>query len=414
MTSPFTWHLLAGDAATGPRAGRLVTPHGTVETPAFIPVGTRATVRGVLPETLETVGAQIVLANTYHLMLRPGEGVVRDLGGLHAVMGWDRPILTDSGGYQVFSLADRREVTDDGLTFRSHIDGAEVRLTPESAVAAQNALGADVIMALDICPPYPCPRTEVEEAVRRTLAWAPRCLAAHARDDQALWAIVQGGVEEDLRRRCAEALVAMDFPGYAVGGVSVGEGHENLCRVLDWTAPLLPADKPRYLMGVGEPRDVIAAVERGVDLFDCVLPTRNGRNASAYTDEGMIRLRNEQFKRDTRPIEPGCDCPACRGCFDTLSPGGRGQGEGGPVGGSRHSPSPHPSRIEGEGEMKPPFSRGAIRHFFQAGEMLGPILVSIHNLRFFTRLFGRLRRAVRAGRFRTEAQAILDRYAGTD
>ena len=237
----------------------------------------------------------------------------------------------------------------------------------------QNALGADVIMALDICPPYPCPREEVAEAVRRTLAWADRCRTVHERDDQVLWAIVQGGIEEDLRRRCAEELVAMDFPGYAVGGVSVGEGHENLCRVLDWTASLLPADKPRYLMGVGEPRDVIAAIERGVDLFDCVLPTRNGRNASAYTDQGMIRLRNEQFKSDARPIEPGCDCPTCVR-----------------------------------------FGRGTIRHFFQVGEMLGPILVSIHNLRFFTRLFGRLREAVRAGRFRSEAQAILDRYAGTD
>jgi len=370
---PFNWQPLAGDAAAGPRAGRLTTPHGPVETPAFIPVGTRATVRGVLPGALRAVGVQIVLANTYHLMLRPGADVVRDLGGLHAVMAWEGPILTDSGGYQVFSLSERRQVTDEGLTFRSHIDGEEVVLTPESAVAAQNALGADVIMALDICPPYPCPREAVGEAVRRTLAWAQRCLSAHARDDQALWAIVQGGVEPDLRRRCAEELVAMDFPGYAVGGVSVGEGHENLRRVLDWTVPLLPAARPRYLMGVGEPRDVVAAIERGVDLFDCVLPTRNGRNASAYTAGGMIRLRNERFKADARPIEPECDCPACRR-----------------------------------------FSRGAIRHFFQAGEMLGPILVSIHNLRFFTRVFGRLREAIRAGRFRAEAQAVLDRYAGSD
>jgi len=373
MAHTFTWQPLAGDVATGPRAGRLATPHGPVETPAFIPVGTRATVRGVLPGALRAVGVQMVLANTYHLMLRPGADVVRDLGGLHAVMAWNGPILTDSGGYQVFSLADRRQVTDEGLTFRSHIDGEEVVLTPESAVAAQNALGADVIMALDICPPYPCPREAVAEAVRRTLAWAPRCLAAHERHDQALWAIVQGGVEPDLRRRCAEELVAMDFPGYAVGGVSVGEGHENLRRVLDWTVPLLPAARPRYLMGVGEPRDVVAAIERGVDLFDCVLPTRNGRNASAYTAGGMIRLRNERFKADARPIEPECDCPACRR-----------------------------------------FSRGAIRHFFQVGEMLGPILTSIHNLRFFTRLFGRLREAIRAGRFRAETQAILDRYAGTD
>jgi len=373
MPPAFTWQTLAGEAAGGPRAGRLTTPHGPVETPAFIPVGTRAAVKGVLPEALRTVRVQMVLANTYHLMLRPGRQVVRDLGGLHAVMAWDGPILTDSGGYQVFSLAERRRVTDDGVTFRSHIDGQEVVLTPESATAVQNDLGADVIMALDICPPYPCPREEVREAVRRTLAWASRCLAAHARDDQALWAIVQGGVEEDLRRRCAEELVAMDFPGYAIGGVSVGEGHEHLCRVLDWTAPLLPADKPRYLMGVGEPRDVVAAVARGMDLFDCVLPTRNGRSASAYTSDGMIRLRNERFKTDDGPIEPGCDCPACRA-----------------------------------------FSRGAIRHFFLAGEMLGPILTSLHNLRFFTRLFGRLREAVRAGRFADDAQALLDRYDRTD
>ncbi len=372
-STPFNWQTLAGEASGGPRAGRLTTPHGAVETPAFIPVGTRATVKGVLPEPLRTIGVQIVLANTYHLMLRPGTDVVRDLGGLHAVMAWDGPILTDSGGYQVFSLSERRQVTDDGVTFRSHIDGQRVDLTPESAVAAQNALGADIIMALDICPPYPCPRGEVEEAVRRTLAWAGRCRAAHARADQALWAIVQGGVHEDCRRRCAEELVAMDFPGYAVGGVSVGEGHDPLCRVLDWTAPRLPADKPRYLMGVGEPRDVVAAVARGIDLFDCVLPTRNGRSASAYTTGGMIRLRNERFKADAGPIEAGCDCPACRG-----------------------------------------FSRGAIRHFFQAGEMLGPILTSLHNLRFFTRLFGRLREAVRAGRFAADAQAMLDRYDRTD
>jgi len=369
----FTWQTLAGDADRGPRCGRLTTPHGAVETPAFIPVGTRATVKGVLPETLRAVGAQMVLVNTYHLMLRPGEQVVRDLGGLHAVMAWDGPILTDSGGYQVFSLADRRRVTDDGVTFRSHIDGAELSLTPETAVAAQNALGADIIMVLDVCPPYPCPRPEVEEAVRLTLAWARRCQSAQGRRDQALWGIVQGGVEMDLRERCARDLVAMDFPGYAVGGVSVGEGHAHLCRVLDVTAPLLPAAKPRYLMGVGEPRDVVAAVARGIDLFDCVLPTRNGRNASAFTFEGPIRLRNERFRTDAGPIETGCDCPACRA-----------------------------------------FSRGAIRHFFQAGEMMGPILVSIHNLRFFTRLFGRLREAIQAGQFHEHAQALLDRYAQTD
>jgi queuine tRNA-ribosyltransferase len=366
------WQQVGGTAA-GARSGVLSTPHGPVLTPAFIPVGTKATVKGVLPETLRQIGAQIVLANTYHLALRPGADVVRQLGGLHAMMGWDGPILTDSGGFQVFSLAGLRKLTDDGITFRSHIDGAEMALTPESAVAVQNDLGADIIMALDICPPYPCPRREVEEAVRLTLAWAARCRAAHTRDGQSLWAIVQGGVERDLRVACAEQLVAMDFPGYAIGGVSVGEGHQCLRDVLGWTAPLLPADRPRYLMGVGEVRDVIFAVGAGVDLFDCVLPTRNGRNSCAYTADGMIRLKNESFKTDTRPIEEDCDCPACRR-----------------------------------------FSRGTLRHLCMADEMLAPILLSIHNLRFYTRLFERLRRAIEEGRFASVAEGLLDRFYRND
>jgi len=363
------WEVLSNDAAGGARLGRLSTPHGRVETPAFIPVGTKATVKGVLPATLREVGVQMVLANTYHLALRPGAEVVRDLGGLHAMMAWDGPILTDSGGFQVFSLAALRKVTDSGVTFRNHIDGAEMMLSPESAVAAQNDLGADILMALDICPPYPCPREEVAEAVRLTLAWAERCRAAHERRDQALWAIVQGGVERDLRGECAERLVAMGFSGYAIGGVSVGEGHEHLREVVGWTAPLLPADRPRYLMGVGELRDVVAAVGMGIDLFDCVLPTRNGRNASAYTADGLIRLRNERFRTDSRPIEADCDCPACRS-----------------------------------------WSRGTLRHLFGVGEMLGPILVSIHNLRFYARLFSRLRAWIEGGRFEAETQALLDRY----
>jgi len=369
MHNTLTWQRLGGAAAHGPRVGLLTTPHGTVETPAFIPVGTKATVKGVRPETLRQVGVQIVLANTYHLALRPGANVVRDLGGLHAMMGWDGPILTDSGGFQVFSLATLRRLGDEGVRFRSHIDGAEITLTPESAVAIQNDLGADIIMVLDVCPPYPCPREEAEEAVRLTLAWAERCRAAHRRADQSLWPIVQGGVERDLRERCAERLVAMDWPAYAIGGVSVGEGHDRLREVLGWTVPLLPLDRPRYLMGVGEPRDVVAAVSAGVDLFDCVLPTRNGRNACAFTADGMIRLRNEAHKTDRRPIEEDCDCPACRR-----------------------------------------FSRGMLRHLFASDEMLGPILLSIHNLRFFTRLFGRLRLAVAEGRFDAEAQGLLDRY----
>lgn len=368
----FAWDVLRAPAgAAGPRIGRLTTPHGAVETPAFIPVGTKATVKGVGPETLRDLGVQMVLANTYHLALRPGADVVRALGGLHAIMGWNGPILTDSGGFQVFSLADLRGLTDEGVTFRSHIDGAQMTLTPESAVAIQNQLGADVIMALDICPPYPCPRAEVAEAVRRTLDWAERCRRAHQDPRQALWAIVQGGVEKDLRLACADRLVAMDFSGYAIGGVSVGEGYDHLVEVVEWTAPRLPPDKPRYLMGVGEVRDVVAAVARGVDFFDCVLPTRNGRNASAFTFDGPVRVRNEQFRTDKRPVETDCDCPACRR-----------------------------------------FSRGALRHLFLAGEMLGPILLSAHNLRFYTRLFEHLRAGIREGRLEAVGQALLDRYGG--
>ena len=367
------YEVVFGTDERGPRVGRLATPHGAVETPAFIPVGTKATVKGVQPETLRQIGVQMVLANTYHLVLRPGSDVVRDLGGLHAMMGWDGPILTDSGGFQVFSLSRLRRLTDEGVTFRNHIDGAQMRLTPESAVAAQNALGADVIMALDVCPPYPCPREEVEEAVRLTLEWAERSRAAHRNGAQALWGIVQGGVERDLRERCAARLVEMEFPGYAIGGVSVGEGHERLREVLEWTVRLLPRDRPRYAMGVEEVRDLVAAIGLGVDLFDCVLPTRNGRNACAFTADGMIRLRNESFRTDRRPIEEGCDCPTCRR-----------------------------------------FSRGTLRHLFASDEMLGPILLSIHNLRFYARLFERFRRAIREGRFETEGRGVLDRYYRND
>jgi queuine tRNA-ribosyltransferase len=369
----FGWQQIGESAPGGARVGVLTTPHGPLETPAFIPVGTKATVKGVRPETLRDLGVQIVLANTYHLALRPGAEVVRELGGLHAMMGWDGPILTDSGGFQVFSLSGLRKVTDDGVRFRNHIDGGEMTLTPESAMAAQNALGADIIMALDVCPPYPAPRQDVAEAVRLSLAWAARCRAAHQRTDQALWPIVQGGVEKDLRRECAERLVAMDFPAYAIGGVSVGEGHDHLRSVLEWTAPLLPADRPRYLMGVGELRDILFCIGVGVDLFDCVLPTRNGRNSCAYTADGMIRLRNEVYKTDRRPIEEDCDCPTCRR-----------------------------------------FSRGTLRHLAMADEMLGPILLSIHNLRFYTRLFERLRGAIREGRFAALAQGLLDRYYQND
>ncbi len=322
-------------------------------------VGTQGTVKGVLPDHIERTGAQIILANTYHLMLRPGSKTVADLGGLHRFMGWDRPILTDSGGFQVFSLADINRVADDGVTFRSHIDGAIVHLTPERSIEVQNDLGADIIMAFDECPDPNREPAYQRLAMERTLRWMKQCIAAHRRvDEQALFAIVQGGTDLGLRSDCARALVDMDLSGYAIGGLAVGEGFETMLRVLEHTTPLLPQDKPRYLMGVGFPRDIIEAVARGVDMFDCVIPTRHGRNAYAFTASGPLRLRNSQYQSDGSPLEAGCDCYACG----------------------------H-------------FTRGAIRHYFSAGEMLGPILVSVHNMRFYQRLMSDVRRSIDAGRF---------------
>jgi queuine tRNA-ribosyltransferase len=341
------------------RLARVNTPHGSFDTPAFMPVGTQGTIKGVLPDHVKAAGAQIILANTYHLMLRPGEKVVAELGGLHKFMGWARPILTDSGGFQVFSLADISTINDDGVTFRSHIDGAIVNLTAARSIQVQNDLGADIIMAFDECADPTKPREYQQLAVERTLRWAGQCQQAHARPgDQSLFGIVQGGTDEHLRAYCTQKLVAMDFPGYAIGGLAVGEGFEATLAVLRWVAPNLPPDKPRYLMGVGYPRDIIAAVSVGVDMFDCVLPTRNGRNASAFTSTGSIRLRNSRFTRDPEPIEAGCDCYACRN-----------------------------------------FSRGAIRHYFFAAEMLGPVLVSVHNIRFYQRLLADIRQAIGDGRF---------------
>jgi queuine tRNA-ribosyltransferase len=366
--APFDFSILSRDSATAARAGTFSTPHGPFRTPAFMPVGTRATVKGLLPRDLREAGTEVLLANTYHLALRPGAEVVRDLGGLHAVMAWDGPILTDSGGFQVFSLATLCRISDDGVEFRSHVDGSPLVMTPESCMEIQANLGADIIMALDQCPPYPAARPQVAEATERTLRWAARCAQAQKNPDrQALFPIVQGGEFDDLRDECARRLVAeVPSPGYAIGGVSVGEPHELMMRAIDASIVQLPADRPRYLMGVGQPRDVLGAVRRGVDLFDCVLPTRNGRNASAFTFSGTVRLRNLRHERDRGPIEAGCDCPACL----------------------------H-------------FSRGTIRHYFQVGEMLGPILVSLHNVRFFARFFEGLRQAIAAGQFDRFEQDFL-------
>ncbi len=371
--------IKARASGTNARLGRLTTPHGSFDTPAFMPVGTKATVKGLLPDQVADLGSQILLANTYHLMLRPGEKLVEQLGGLHPFMGWAGPILTDSGGFQVFSLADVRQIDEDGVKFRSHLDGAAVDLTPERSMQVQNALGADIIMAFDDCPPaarevasdghggedesagmlrhavspadYP---RRNREAAERTARWLTRCTKAHARPaDQALFGIIQGGLDLELRRRCVEQVCEHDLPGYAIGGCAVGEGHESMMRVVEHTTPLLPDDRPRYLMGVGYERDIIAAVAAGVDMFDCVLPTRNGRNANAFIPGGQMRLRNAQFADDPAPIDPQCDCPACRR-----------------------------------------FSRAYIRHLFGAQEMLGPILVSLHNIRFFQRLMLDIRRAI--------------------
>ncbi len=338
------------DARSRARRGVLHTAHGPVQTPAFMPVGTRGAVKGITPEQLQATGADIVLANTYHMLLRPGTDVVEQLGDLHGLMSWDGPILTDSGGYQVFSLSTLNRIGDDGVEFASHIDGAKVYLDAKIATETQNRLGADIIMCFDECTPWPCPTEHLKKAVERTIRWAGQCKDVHANAKQLLFGIVQGGVDLDMRSTCANALIPMDFDGYAIGGLSVGEGHDPMIRTVAHTAPLLPEDKPRYLMGVGMPVDIVESVRNGVDMFDCVLPTRNGRNAFAFTNDGPLRLRNSQFIGDTEPIEPGCGCYACRN-----------------------------------------FGKGSIRHFFNVGEMLGPILVSIHNLTYYQNLLKEIR-----------------------
>ncbi|MCH8829088.1 MAG: tRNA guanosine(34) transglycosylase Tgt [Planctomycetes bacterium] len=368
----FQFHLDAEETATAARAGRWLTPHGVVETPAFMPVGTLATVKGLLPGQLRDVGVQMVLANTYHLALRPGAEVVQELGGLHAFMGWNGPILTDSGGFQIFSLARLCRLDDEGVVFRSHIDGSLLELTPESATRIQEQLGADCIMCLDECPPHDAGDERIKIAVDRTTAWAKRCRDAHSRSDQALFGIVQGGTDPALRERSAHGLVPLDFPGYAIGGLSVGEEPTEMYRALDFTVPLLPADRPRYLMGVGRPVDLLAAVSRGVDLFDCVMPTRNGRNATAFTSQGVVRLRNLVHRSDPRPLDADCSCPAC---------------------------------VE--------FSRAYLRHLFIAGEMLGPILLSLHNIAFYQRLLRELRMAILENRSQEFTTHRLARWNAT-
>jgi queuine tRNA-ribosyltransferase len=359
--------LLHTDGAA--RRGRLVTPHGVVETPIFMPVGTQATVKGLTPAQLTDAGVSILLGNTYHLTLRPGDELIASLGGLHQFMQWPGPILTDSGGYQIYSLAAQRKITDHAAVFRSHIDGSLLELTPEKAVAIQENLGSDIAMVLDECPPAETPLEYLRESVARTIHWAERCKNAHRRSDQALFAIVQGGTSLELRAACARALSALDFPGYALGGFSVGETQEQMVATLGPTAPLLPEAKPRYLMGVGQPVDILAAVACGIDMFDCVLPTRNGRNAMAYTMLGPLKLRNACHKRDPAPLESDCHCYTCR----------------------------H-------------FSRAYLHHLFLADEMLGPTLLSLHNIAFYLRLMAGIREAIAENRFAAFRAACLARW----
>ena len=353
------------------RAGLLKTPHGEITTPIFMPVGTAGAVKAVTREHLEAVRAQIVLANTYHLMLRPGDALIAELGGLHGFTGWPRPFLTDSGGFQVFSLSALRELTEEGVRFKSHLDGSSHLLTPERSMAVQENLGADIAMAFDECPPWPAPREAVAEATARTTRWAARCRDAHRRPDQALFGIVQGGVHEDLRVRSAEEIAALDFPGLAIGGVSVGEPKEERARVLEWLDPVLPQQKPRYLMGVGTPEDLIQGVARGIDMFDCVMPTRNARNGQIFTRRGRLSLRNARHQRDPRPLDPDCACPTCRGGT----------------------------------------SRAYLRHLHMSGEITGMVLSTVHNLFFYLDMMGRMREHILLGRFeefRRESLAALE------
>jgi len=363
-SSPYT--LLATDGRA--RRGTLKLAHGVVETPCFMPVGTAATVKGLTGEELEALGAQIILANTYHLWLRPGIETLEAAGGLHAFMAWQRPILTDSGGFQIFSLEQRRRIDEDGVTFRSHLDGSAHRFTPENVTAFQERLGVDVAMALDICVRLPASRDELGYAVEQTTRWARRCAEARRRSDRTLlFGIVQGGLDERLRTRSVEELSALDLPGYAIGGLSVGESRAELDRVTAFTAPLLPADRPRYLMGVGKVRDLIASIDRGIDLFDCVYPTRCGRNGRALLRHGHLHLRNAAFTRDLRPLDASCDCMVCRR-----------------------------------------YTRAYLAHLVRSGELLGGRLLSYHNLWMLTHLLEEARTAILAGTWQAFRRQFLD------
>lgn len=357
MATDFRFSLLQSDTGSSARLGTLSTPHGSVDTPVFMPVGTLGTVKGLTVDQVCSTGAGLILGNTYHLALRPGSERVERLGGLHQFMGWDGPILTDSGGFQIFSLSKCAKITEEGATFQSHIDGRELKLTPEESIQIQQRLGSDIAMVLDHVVALPSEPEVVSEAMHRSTRWAARCLDAATREDQAKFAIVQGGLDAEMRRASAQGLTAMPFDGFAVGGLSVGEPPEEMYRIISETTPHLPAEKPRYLMGVGRPIDLLEGIARGIDMFDCVMPTRNGRNALAFTWNGPLRMRNAKHADDGAPIDASCPCLACR------------------------------------------HSRAYIRHLFIAGEMLGPILLTHHNLTFYQLLMSEARKQIAAGTF---------------
>jgi queuine tRNA-ribosyltransferase len=356
------------------RRGRVTTAHGTFETPAFMPVGTAATVKAMTPEWVAETGAECILGNTYHLMLRPGAERIAKLGGLHKFMNWPGPILTDSGGFQVMSLAGLRKMGEDGVRFRSHIDGSYHDLTPEISMQIQNHLDSDITMAFDECTPFPCTKDEAAKSMRLSMRWAKRSKDAfEARDGYGLFGIVQGSVHEDLRLESAAALSEIGFDGYAIGGLAVGEGHDEMLRVLDFTTPELPADRPRYLMGVGKPDDLVAAVARGVDMFDCVLPTRSGRTNQAFTRRGTVNLRNTRHKEDTRPIDPDCTCYACAN-----------------------------------------YSRAYVHHLVMAKEILGMMLLTRHNLHYYQELMAGMQSAIEQGTFADFQRGFTAQYTGGD
>ena len=365
-----TYELIKTDNRSKARRGRVNTPHGSIETPVFMPVGTAATVKAMRPDEVKEMGAQIILSNTYHLYLRPGHEIVREAGGLHKFMHWDRAILTDSGGFQVFSLGDLRKITEEGVEFRSHIDGSKHMLSPEKSMEIQNALGSDIMMAFDECAPYPADRDYVKKSLERTTRWLARCKEAHKNtESQSLFGIMQGGMYQDLRYQSATEIVEMDLPGYAIGGLSVGEPKELMLEVLDYCVDYLPAGKPRYLMGVGSPDYLFEGVERGVDMFDCVLPTRIARHGMAMTSHGKVSIKNAAYERDFSSLDPECDCYTCRN-----------------------------------------FSKAYLRHLFKSDEILSSMLLSNHNLHFLIHLMDGIRKAIEEDRFLEFKKEFYDKY----